>query len=366
MELNALAVTNAADILSLINLSSDSSIVSTNSSASLSQDFNALLSEMTGPAAVEQASVAEIPLNTRPTTEAQLVENQPAAGVVPKLTLLPQETAKAQLPENPATSTKTVPSDNSALPLFAVFHFAGSSSPSVAAVADKNATKVDEPPVAPLPVPQETHPELERAFADVKTFELTVQPEVAAVAVARGEQRNAVPQDSPSKLAIVTTDAVANVLQQQLPPRVVPVLKVVLAEQKPADRSKPNTGPTADLASPSAASHINDLVLPAERIDQPPAAHAIEIPNLPRLPVVRTVAMQVGEAGSEVTVRIQQRSSGEVTLQLNAGNEKLQQNLQSSIESLAQALKLENVSVSGIEVSRKSPADKVHRMKETH
>ncbi len=34
MELNALAVTNAADILSLINLSGDGSIVSTNSSTS--------------------------------------------------------------------------------------------------------------------------------------------------------------------------------------------------------------------------------------------------------------------------------------------------------------------------------------------
>ena len=53
MELNALAVTNAADILSLINLSGDGSIVSTNSSTSFSQDFNALLSEMTGPGAVE-------------------------------------------------------------------------------------------------------------------------------------------------------------------------------------------------------------------------------------------------------------------------------------------------------------------------
>ena len=73
-----------------------------------------------------------------------------------------------------------------------------------------------------------------------------------------------------------------------------------------------------------------------------------------------------GKAGSEVSVRIQQRSSGEVTLQLNASSEKLQQNLQSSVASLAQALKLENVSVSGIKVSRKSPADKVRRMKETH
>ncbi len=59
MEPNALAVTNAADILSLINLSGAGSIVSTNSSTSFSQDFNALLSEMTGPGAVEQGFAPE-------------------------------------------------------------------------------------------------------------------------------------------------------------------------------------------------------------------------------------------------------------------------------------------------------------------
>ena len=41
MDPNALAVTTAADILSLINLSGAGSIVSTNSSTSCSQDFNA-------------------------------------------------------------------------------------------------------------------------------------------------------------------------------------------------------------------------------------------------------------------------------------------------------------------------------------
>jgi hypothetical protein len=75
--------------------------------------------------------------------------------------------------------------------------------------------------------------------------------------------------------------------------------------------------------------------------------------------------MQVGEADSEVTIRIQQRD-GNLTLQLNAENDRLHQNLQSSVGSLAQALNLENVPVSGIEVSRKSLTDRVRRMKETH
>ena len=150
---------------------------------------------------------------------------------------------KPQLPESPATTTKAIPSDSSALAALRGVSFPVLSAPSVAAVADKNPAKVVEQPVAPLPVSRETHPELERAFADVTKFELTVQPEVSAASLARGEQRTAIPQDSPSKLAIVTTDAVANVLQQQLPPRVVPVLRVV-PEQKPADRSKPNPGST--------------------------------------------------------------------------------------------------------------------------
>ena len=194
-------------------------------------------------------------------------------------------------------------------------------------------------------------------------FELTVQPEVSAASLARGEQRTAIPQDSPSKLAIVTTDAVANVLQQQLPPRVVPVLRVV-PEQKPADRSKRNWD--QPLISRCHRRHATSTI-----------SFAPQSGSISRLQHIRSNFKSSSSAGCAHgrhasgrsrlrVVRIQQRSSGEVTLQLNARQRESQQNLQSSVASLAQALKLENVSVSGIEVSRKSPADKVRRMKETH
>ena len=100
-------------------------------------------------------------------------------------------------------------------------------------------------------------------------------------------------------------------------------------------------------------------------IEQARTAHQVEIPNVPRLQVVRTVAMEVGDADSQVTIRIQERG-GDLTLQLNAGSEPLHQDLQSSLGSLVHALRQEQVQVSNVEVSRKSPIDKVRRMKEAH
>src|SRR5262249_50395187 len=156
----------------------------------------------------------------------------------------------------------------------------------------------------------------------------------------------------PLKMAMVTTDPVRNIAQQQLPPRIMPVLKVV-PEANPADRSKPSATPGRDVVARVPAGQFTDVVRPLERVDQAPAAHTIEIPNISNLPVVRIVAMQVGEADSEVTIRIQQRGT-DLTLQLNAANCRLHPNLQSAVGSLANALKLENVPVSGIEVSRRS------------
>ena len=90
----------------------------------------------------------------------------------------------------------------------------------------------------------------------------------------------------------------------------------------------------------------------------------MEIPDQPHLQVVRTVAMEVGDPGSEVVIRIQERDGG-VSLQLNAGSELLRRNLQSSATLLVHALRRQEVQVSSVEVSRKS-LDKVRRMKEAH
>src|SRR5262249_1036529 len=123
--------------------------------------------------------------------------------------------------------------------------------------------------------------------------------------------------------------------------------------------------PDKDVIASAPATQFTDFVRPVERLDEAPLAHTVEIPNIPHLPVVRIVAMQVGEPGSEVTIRIQHRGA-DLTLHLNADNDRLHENLQSSVGSLASTLKVENVPVSDIEVSRKSLADRVRRMKETH
>jgi hypothetical protein len=271
------------------------------------------------------------------------------------------ETSKTRSPENSVSGNKAAPANNFDASLL---HFPVSPLTFTPAVADDKTAKLDQPQVEPQQVFQRANPELERAFADVKSFELTVQPEAPpASAVPIGQPASNL-QDQPSKAVIVTTDPVKNLTQQQLPPRIVPVLKV-MPEAKAAGRSKPSATSEKDVIAALPATQISDLVRPVERADQVLAAHTIEIPNVPHLPVVRIVAMQVGEADSEVTIRIQQRD-GNLTLQLNAENDRLHQNLQSSVGSLAQALNLENVPVSGIEVSRKSLTDRVRRMKETH
>lgn len=403
MELNATSVSTAPDILSLINLLGDSSIVSTSQSTPFPQDFCALFTELMGPTAGNTCSDDVIqsidrrydpvdPMKdawpqTTPTTselspsnpESKTAATQnPVQFVGRALRNLTEptetptsstdpvsdapvlnaghtgETQKTSTTENPATNDRTVPANNIVVLLVPFLHFADSPVTFMPAPADSTPVKVDEPATKPVP-PQVRQPELERAFADVKRFKLTVQPEVPASSAVPARQQPSVSQDQPSKVAIVTTDSLQNITQQQLPPRVVPVLKKFVQEANPADRSKSSPAPANDLIAPTLTDRVADLVRPierVERVDQTPVAHTIEIPNVPHLPVVRIVAIQVDEADSEVTVRIRQRG-GVLTFQVNADNERLHQNLQSSVGSLAQALKLEHVP-SGMEVSRKS------------
>src|SRR3954454_4279726 len=87
MELNALPVTSAADLLSLINFPGDSPIVSTTSSTSSSQDFSALLTEMTGAGGAESASSPEANRQMAPVSPiAAHPDNQPASAAGPPFT----------------------------------------------------------------------------------------------------------------------------------------------------------------------------------------------------------------------------------------------------------------------------------------
>src|SRR5438093_4522844 len=140
----------------------------------------------------------------------------------------------------------------------------------------------------------------------------------------------------------------------------------IVPEMKLTARGKSETAlEPADKPATAAPLHFADVTHSLEQVEQVRPAHYVEIPQLPHVPVVRTVAMEVGNADSQVMIRVQERG-GDVSLQINAANEPLHQDLQSSVGSLIQALKHEQVQVSNIEVSRKTPIDKVRRMKEAN
>ena len=215
------------------------------------------------------------------------------------------------------------------------------------------------PVSAPVAVPLE----MQRVWADLKKFELTVRNETARP-VGANVQPQLAPAEAP-KQAIVTTDPMANIQLQQLPPRINAIEKLV-PEMTPPDRAKGET--TRESNNTSTASPtmpFSDAARGVEVVEQARAAHQVEIPQIPHVQVVRTVSMEVGDAGSQVTVRIQERG-GDISMQINTANEPLRQDLQSSVGSLVQALKQEQVPVSNVEVSRKSPIDKVRRMKEAN
>jgi hypothetical protein len=231
---------------------------------------------------------------------------------------------------------------------------------------EAGSSKEDVTPTAPQVVTAPPEPEFqpEQGVRDIKTPECAIQVQTTKQN-ANGQRE---PEADPApvealRAAPVTTDAIANVQQQLLPLRVIAVQKIV-TETKPVEKNKQGPAPApADPNATTPAVQASDLIRPVDRLDRPVAAHPIEIPNIPHIPVVRTVSMEVGDSDSQVTIRIQERG-GNIALQLNAGSEGLQRDLQASVGSLEHALKQEDVQVSRIEVSRKSPIDKVRRMKE--
>jgi hypothetical protein len=351
MDLNAATLApNPTDIFSLIPLLGNNPVASTGLSINPAQDFNALLTEMTGTGPVLPPPVDAAPITPEITN----------TGLQPK-GKEPQKAQEAQKAETPG-----IPASLSFVPL--VPFVANSSLEVSPATPEKNIKVVDdaaqsEPTTATPVTPQVVQPELERAFADVKKFEFTVQAP-AAPAASAPQQKDAAASVvvDPVKEALVATDPLVTVQQQQLPPRIMAIQKVV-AETRSSERGKLNSPSTSDVTAPTPTTQSTDLIRPAERVDQAAPANPIEIPNLPHLPVVRTVAMEVGDPGSQVTIHIQERG-GDVAMQLNTASDSLHQILQSSVGSLVQSLKQEQVQVSNVEVTRKSPIDKVRRMKE--
>jgi hypothetical protein len=219
--------------------------------------------------------------------------------------------------------------------------------------------KISEPASVQAPA---IPPEIQKAWADVKKFQFTVQADPSHSGAANVQPLSA---SDAQKEAIVTTDPIASVQLQQLPPRIIAIEKVV-PEPKFTDRTKAGTvRDSADSSVTVPTSYFGEAGKTVDQIEQARPANPVEIPQTPHVPVVRTVAMEVGDADSQVTVRIQERS-GDISLQFNAANDPLHHDLQSSVGSLVHALKQEQVQVSNVEVTRKAPIDKVRRMKETN
>ena len=233
-------------------------------------------------------------------------------------------------------------------------------------LANRSHSTGAEPPLQPLlPNP---HPNLnadpalqpEALLEDLKKLEITIQRE--ALKPAKFEPKPEAPEQ-----ALITTDPIASIQQSQLPLRVIAIQKVSpdakLSERKNQDQA--SIDDSQDATTPTATLHVAEPPRRFDPVEQLRAPQLIEIPHVPKLPVVRTVSMEVGDSQSQVIVRIEDRAGG-MNLHFGTGSELLHRTIESSIDSLIHALRQEKIDVSNIEVSRKSPIEKVRRMKEAH
>src|SRR2546425_5217571 len=237
--------------------------------------------------------------------------------------------------------------------------------PAVAA-AEKPTMKIEESaaqnPVQVPGTPVTAKSDVDPVWAEVKKFELTIKHEAAAPT--KSQPGEAATPEEAAKQAMITTDPLANLRQEQLPPRIIAVQKVNFDVRLP-EPSKSDLASEVNETTTAPTWQFNDVSQQLGPVEQVRAAHHVELPQLPQSQVVRTVAIEVGEADSQVMIRIQERG-GDVSLQLNAGSEPLHQDLKSSLGSLVQSLRQEEVKVASAEVSRKSSIGKVGRSKEAH
>jgi flagellar motor protein MotB len=398
IELNApLAI--APDILSLIPVL-QAPVESTNESATVAQNFSALLTELMGSLEEPAAQAPAAPQQTTPVQEVgpqtpglvppMISVEEPETKAAPETPETP-ETAEAETtetaeiepkkkePKETVTQTKPEPTSLVLVPVEIptvelpqgqqTVEQHQPAAPPGPSSAEEGSSSIPALRLAPesLEKPQvqaATKPEVEKAWAEVRKFEFTVEHE-APQRVTQQPQAPAAPADAAQKQAMITTDPIINLRQEKLPPRIVMVQNAGIETRLP-DRGKPEPGMPATGTTAAPTSHFSDVIRTFDHIEQARPAQPIEIPVAPQLKVVRTVSMEVGDADSRVVIRIQERS-GDVSMQLKAGSESLRHELQSSVESLVSALRHEEVKVTNVEVSRKSsPVDKIRRMKEAH
>jgi hypothetical protein len=364
-EINA-SLATATDALSLIS-GLQAPVESTNESASLIPDFSALLTELMGNVEETETAQPAIPATVAiPELPAILVEEAET-----KELKEPEETEETEEPKEPEENeNNTTPEAGNLMFLtgeietatFQVQPVKESTEQKQPAASAVPGLRVTPGPLQEAQANAAPKPEMEKAWEDLRKFEFKIEHE-APHRPAHPLQAAAATTDAPQKQPMITTDPMANLKQDRLPPRIVLVQNAGIQMGLP-ERSKSGADiPAAGFAA-APATTFSDVIRTFDHVEQAAPAQLVEIPDVPQLKVVRTVAMEVGDADSQVVIRIQERS-GDVSLQLNAGSEPLRHELQTSVSSLLKALQQEAVKVSNVEVFRKAPIDKVRRMKET-
>jgi hypothetical protein len=400
------------NLLSLGPLLQAAPAVSTDSSASASPDFSALLTELVG-AIPQQTPVPNFPTgldglqstpsasNTGPAQKpkstiqdgsAQLA--QPGTGVpalafgptIPfSLPASPQASSQPTKPEEVSSTVPGAPADNKPpaaptlpqlpQPFLDALEKAGVkveppaskateaqpvSSPNQALASTVALEHLLEGSAAPPNSASEPNDDqgdgkVHLPLGDIKKFEITIQHEAGPATVQ--------PAMLPKQVAI-STDPLVSIRQQQLPPRVTAIQKVVM-EGKPSNRKTEGAPDSGDQNTPVPSLQSTDPERTTDPVEQPRPPQHVQIPDVPKLQVVRTVSMEVGDADSQVTIRIEDRDGG-MRLHIGAGSDTMHRTLESSVDSLVQSLKQEKIELSNVQISRKSPIEKVRRMKEAH
>jgi hypothetical protein len=377
------------DLLSLLPLTQATPALS-NSSAVPEQNFSALLTELVGdfqiPAQIQTLdAAAPLPNVTNvaapqaaellpPLTPTALDEELPILDateltefvppvVIPvafDLKSLSMTPTTAEEPAAGKTQTQT-PVARPVLPADAapqqLENAAGIALPLFIAMRMKEAVPADKTPKQNV-----TQPIPDAVLEDLKKFELTIKQEAVKPAVEAEIEIEA--EKNATMQPLVTTDAIASVQQQQMPLRVMPIERISGEPKHEERKHEPVVAETTEATIAAPATSQTELSRSTTMMEQPRAAQHVEVPNMPKLQVVRTVAMEIGDADSQVIVRIDDRG-GSMDMHFGAGSDSMQHSLQSSVEILMESLKEEKIHVSNIEVSRKSPIDKVRRMKET-
>lgn len=344
--------------------------LSANSSVQIEQDFSALLTEMIGAVLVPPAQLdlavpgaGIVPAQTEPNV-------QPDQSAAPAPDLSP-DGALALQPTPPATDVPATPDPAGKAPATPCpvlkkpevepdLHALQAAA--VAAVSEAAIEPATPPensrPAPPVQNADNSRPDLDALLEDVKKLEIIVEREIVKPALIQAKLEDA-------EQGIISTDPIASTQQSQLPLRMIAIQKV-LSDAKTSER-KTQPGPLESKEATGQGSAVN-FEAPArmpDRFEQVLPAHLVETPNMPKLQVVRTVSMEVGDDQSQVMVRIEDRGNG-MNLHFGIGNELLHRSMESSIESLVHALKQEKIEVTNVEISRKSPIEKVRRMKEAH